>query len=61
MTMVGGNLRFRPKALYALELTAGDDYTVAGRNVGQANMIHGGVSYIFSLKNKRPQDNYYKN
>jgi len=61
MTMVGGNLRFRPKALYALELTAGDDYTVAGRNVGQANMIHGGVSYIFSLKSKKAPDNYYKN
>jgi len=60
MTMVGGNLRFRPKALYALELTAGDDYTVAGRNVGQANMIHAGVSYIFSLKNKKAQVNYYK-
>jgi hypothetical protein len=61
MSTVGGNLRFRPKALYALEFTAGDDYTVAGRNVGQANMIRGGLSYIFGLKTKKVQDNYYKN
>jgi hypothetical protein len=61
MSTAGGNLRFRPKALYNLELTAGDDYTVAGRNVGQANMIHGGLSYIFGLKTKQVQDNYYKN
>jgi len=61
MSTVGGNLRFRPKALYNLEITAGDDYTVAGRNVGQANMIHAGVTYIFDLKSKQTQDNYYKN
>jgi len=61
MTMVGGNLRFRPKALYALEITAGDDYVVKGRNAGQANMIHAGVSYIFSLAKKQPSVNYYKN
>ncbi|MFI5159824.1 MAG: hypothetical protein ACHQHN_01035 [Sphingobacteriales bacterium] len=61
MSTVGGNLRFRPKALYNLELIAGDDYVVAGRNVGQANMIHGGLSYIFGLKSKQTADNYYKN
>lgn len=62
MTSVGGNLRYRLKSLYALELTAGDDYVVAGRNVGQSNMIHGGLTYIFSLaKKQQPQVNYYKN
>ena len=62
MSTAGGNLRFRPKALYSLEFTAGDDYVVAGRNVGQANMIHGGLSYIFGLaKKQKPQGNYYKN
>jgi len=61
MTSVGGNLRYRLKSLYGLEFTFGDEYVVNGRNVGQSNMIHGGISYIFSLKKKQSQDNYYKN
>ena len=65
MTSAGVNFRFRLKSFYALELTAGDDYVFSGRNVGQANMIHGGLSYIFSLaKNKvveTPNTNFYKN
>ena len=61
MTMLGGNVRYRLKSLYGLELTAGDDYIVKGRNMGQANMIHGGVSYIFSLNKKKQRDNYFKN
>jgi hypothetical protein len=61
MSTVGGNLRYRLKSLYALELTAGDDYVVAGRNVGEANMLHAGLSYIFGLNHKPAQDNYYKN
>ncbi len=63
MTSVGANLRYRFKSLYNLELTASDQYVVAGRNSGQSNMIMGGVSYIFSLKadKKVPQVNYYKN
>ncbi len=63
MTSVGANFRYRLKSLYALELTASDQYVVAGRNMGQANMIMGGVSYIFSLKSDKqiPQVNYYKN
>ncbi|MBS1532267.1 MAG: hypothetical protein JSU01_18340 [Bacteroidetes bacterium] len=61
MTSVGANFRFRPKSLYSLELSAGDDYVVNGRNVGQSNMINAGVSYIFNLKGNKAQDNYYKN
>jgi len=63
MTTAGINLRYRLKSLYSLELTGGDDYVVAGRNVGQSNMIHAGISYIFSLTKKtvEPQVNYYKN
>jgi hypothetical protein len=57
MTSVGVNFRYRLKSLYGLEFTAGDDYVVAGRNVGQSNMIHGGISYIFSLsKTKQAKD-----
>jgi hypothetical protein len=63
MTSVGLNLRYRLKSIYGLEFTAGDDYVVAGRNVGQSNMIHGGISYIFSLtKAKEVKDQVsYKN
>jgi hypothetical protein len=55
MTSVGLNLRYRLKSLYSLEFTAGDDYVVDGRNVGQSNMIHGGLSYIFSLSKQKEQ------
>lgn len=63
MTSVGANLRYRFKSFYNLELTASDQYVVSGRNMGQSNMIMGGVSYIFSLKSDKitPQANYYKN
>ena len=62
MTSVGGNLRYRLKSFYGLEFTAGDDYVVKGRNAGQSNMIHGGLSYIFGLTQKKVQDkDSYKN
>ncbi len=63
MTTAGLNLRYRLKSFYALELTAGDDYVVAGRNVGQSNMVHAGLSYIFGLSKKEETKgvNYYKN
>ena len=62
MTSIGGNLRYRLKSFYGLEFTAGDDYVVKGRNAGQSNMIHGGLSYIFGLTQKKVQDkDSYKN
>jgi hypothetical protein len=63
MTTAGLNLRYRLKSFYSLEFTAGDDQVVAGRNVGESNMIHAGISYIFSLTKKTvaPEVNYYKN
>jgi hypothetical protein len=61
MTSVGGNVRYRFKSLYNLELTAGDDYVVSGRNAGQSNMIHGGISYIFGLTKKANDQVTYKN
>ena len=62
MTSIGGNLRYRLKSFYGLEFTAGDDYVVSGRNAGQSNMIHGGISYIFGLTQKKVQDkDSYKN
>jgi len=62
MSSVGLNLRYRIKSIEALEFTAGDDYVVAGRNAGQSNMIHGGVSYIFGLSKAKSKEQVgYKN
>lgn len=58
MTSVGLNLRYRLQSLYNLEFTVGDDHVVAGRNAGQSNMIHGGISYIFSLSKNKDQVSY---
>jgi hypothetical protein len=56
MTSIGGNIRYRLRSFYGLEFTAGDNYVIDGRNVGQSNMIHGGISYIFGLSSKKVQD-----
>ncbi|HTI57698.1 hypothetical protein [Mucilaginibacter sp.] len=61
MTSVGVNFRFRLKSFYGLELTAGDQYVTNGRNVGQSNVIHSSLTYIFGLSKKQPQVNYNKN
>jgi hypothetical protein len=53
MTSVGGNIRYRLKSFYGLEFEAGDEYVVKGRNVGQSNMFHGGLTYIFGLTKKK--------
>jgi hypothetical protein len=58
MTVGGVNFRYRLKSFYNLEFTAGDDYVFKGRNVGQSNMVHGGVSYIFSLTKSKEQVSY---
>jgi hypothetical protein len=58
MTSVGGNIRYRLKSIYGLEFTAGDDYVIDGRNAGQSNMIHGSITYIFSLSKKKDQVSY---
>lgn len=39
-------------AIRGLELTAGSNFVVAGRNVGQSTMIHGGAYYLFNLNKK---------
>lgn len=56
MTTAGINLRYRMRSFYGLEFEAGDDYVVAGRNVGQSNMIHGSLTYIFGLSKQKAQD-----
>lgn len=50
-TMVGVNAKY--SFPMGLEFTAGGGYTVAGRNVGQAAIIHGGVYYLFDISSKK--------
>lgn len=47
-TTLGANFKY--SFGNGLELTAGSDYVVAGRNVGQSTVIHGGAYYLFNLK-----------
>ncbi len=53
-TMAGVNFKYSFVRLKGLELTAGGDYVLAGRNVGQSTTIHGGAYYLMNFsKNKK--------
>lgn len=49
MTNAGINLKYNVKAVDGLSLIAGGSYTLAGRNVGQATSVDGGIFYILSF------------
>jgi hypothetical protein len=51
-TMAGAHVKYEFKAIKGLSLTADGNYTVAGRNVGQATTIDAGVFYIFDFNHK---------
>jgi hypothetical protein len=51
-TMVGANFKYNFKAVQGLSLTGGGNYTVAGRNVGQASTWDIGVFYILDFTHK---------
>lgn len=60
MTSVGLNVKYNLKSVEGLSLIAGSNYTVAGRNVGQATSYNGGVFYIIDFsgsKTKSVQQN----
>jgi hypothetical protein len=52
-TQVGANFKYTMKAIKNLELTGGVRYVVAGRNVGQATTINGGVFYLMNFSGNR--------
>jgi hypothetical protein len=60
-TSVGVNFRYIPKQAKALTLTAGGDYVVAGRNVGQSRTFWGGVFYIINFNRKQPTIHSFQN
>ena len=51
-TMIGGHVKYSIKKVDGLSVNVDYDYTVAGRNVGQANTIDAGVFYILDFSKK---------
>ncbi len=49
MTSVGAHVKYFFPFATSLAVVADADFTVAGRNVGQAQMYSGGLYYIVSL------------
>lgn len=56
-TTAGVNFKYTFQSLHGLEVSAGGDYVVKGRNVGQSTMFHGGITYLFELIKKKDQTN----
>ncbi|MHA4808263.1 hypothetical protein ACX0G9_09145 [Flavitalea flava] len=52
-TMVGAHFKYNFKVVTGLSLTGGGNYTVAGRNVGQATAFDIGAFYIFDFSHKK--------
>lgn len=48
----GLNLKYSSTYIPGLEASAGADYVVAGRNVGQGTMLHVGINYLADLSRK---------
>lgn len=52
-TALGGLVKYMFQSIPGLEFTAGSNYVVAGRNVGQNLSVYGGVDYIFTVKKEK--------
>jgi hypothetical protein len=55
-TMVGGVFKYMFQNIAGLEFTAGGNYAVAGRNVGQNTSLFGGVYYVFAVKKDKSEN-----
>jgi len=51
-TTVGANIKYVLPSLPQLSIVAGGNYTVAGRNVGQATNVYASFFYVFDLSPK---------
>ena len=49
MTSVGGHVKYFIPYIRNLEVIAGADFVIAGRNVGQSQTYTGGLYYVLSL------------
>ncbi|MEP6713150.1 MAG: hypothetical protein ABJA37_12065 [Ferruginibacter sp.] len=55
MTSAGINVKYNIKKVAGLSLIGGSNFTIAGRNVGQATVYTTGIFYIINFtKNKKP-------
>jgi hypothetical protein len=52
-TLAGGVFKYMFQSIEGLELTAGGNYVLKGRNVGQNLSVFGGVYYVFSVKKNK--------
>lgn len=58
MTTAGVNIKYNVKAVNGLSVIGGGNYTVSGRNVGQATTFNGGIFYILAFtSHKKTTDN----
>lgn len=51
-TAAGFNFKYTSSIITGLELSAGADYVVSGRNAGQSSSIHAGIFYLANLSGK---------
>jgi len=52
-TTAGGLVKYSFDTVSGLELTAGGNYVLKGRNVGQSTNFFGGILYLFDFNKKR--------
>jgi hypothetical protein len=53
-TRLGANFKYEMnKAVPGLSLICGGNYAIAGRNMGQATTVYGGIFYIVNFKGKK--------
>ena len=52
-TTIGGNVKYVVTPDQKLSLVGGGNFTIAGRNVGQANTFYGSVFYILNFSHKK--------
>ena len=51
-TRLGANVKWEDGLVKGLSFLAGGNYTLAGRNIGQATTVYGGVVYLFNFSKK---------
>jgi hypothetical protein len=52
-TRLGVNFKYELAAVPGLSFIGGGNYTIAGRNVGQATSVNGGIFYIINFKGRK--------
>lgn len=53
-TKLGANFKWEDGIVKGMSLLAGGNYTLKGRNMGQATTLYGGVVYLFHFSKKSP-------